>query len=295
MANKAILYIKSKLRPYKIKFKTMLIPKFYKKASDIDLAPVFVIGTNRSGTSIFTYILNQHPELEGLFEGNTEPGQKNVRNHIPGYCESTHIWDWLNNDSYFFQNKSQDHVLWCHPQAVSSLYRNDVKNEKESVLLANAIRNLMKTENRPLIKDQFNLFRIPLIKKAFPKAKFVFVYREYKHYIKSCNHTWFESKNAKPGSSIGLHWLNGNTTAYYDLYHHAPNDFITINYNKFVANKEYAQEMLELVTQNAGLKNFEYDLSKINLKHQYLENKEYNDFNMNFLDSIVDFEREVLK
>ena len=43
------------------------IPVKYRETEDIDLTPIFIVGTNRSGTSMVTSLLSQHPDLEGIF------------------------------------------------------------------------------------------------------------------------------------------------------------------------------------------------------------------------------------
>ena len=72
----------SVLRPIAGKVKQKLFEKLrniivringhYKKVEDINISPVFVLGSNRSGTSLVSSILGQHPQLEGIFGPFTE-------------------------------------------------------------------------------------------------------------------------------------------------------------------------------------------------------------------------------
>ena len=65
----------------------------YKKVEDIDISPIFILGSNRSGTSLISSILGQHPQLEGIFEGSTEPLlQVKHDDHTSAYCMSHHVW-----------------------------------------------------------------------------------------------------------------------------------------------------------------------------------------------------------
>ena len=70
------------------------IPARYRDTEDIDLAPIFIVGTNRSGTSMVTSLLSQHPDLEGIFPDEIKPTFKDNTAHTIGYCESN-IWPWL--------------------------------------------------------------------------------------------------------------------------------------------------------------------------------------------------------
>ena len=42
-------------------------PEYFSRVEDIDLSPLFVLGGNRSGTSLITAIVAQHSQLEGIF------------------------------------------------------------------------------------------------------------------------------------------------------------------------------------------------------------------------------------
>ena len=70
------------------------IPVKYRETEDIDLTPIFIVGTNRSGTSMVTSLLSQHPDLEGIFPDEIKPTFKDNTAHTVGYCESN-IWPWL--------------------------------------------------------------------------------------------------------------------------------------------------------------------------------------------------------
>lgn len=252
------------------------IPAKYKKLENIDLAPIFVIGTNRSGTAIVTSLLSQHSELDGIFLGNLEPTYNNSTNHTIGYCESEHIWPWLRDISLPFHSagKIPDVVLWGHPKYISKVYRDKPKNKKEVLAMANAISQYRNTDKYPLIKDQFNLFRIGLIKKAIPLAKFVLVIRNYDDYIQSCIHKWFASNNLKEHRSIASHWITSNIVAYNDLHEYADDDYAIINYNRLLYGQQEASELMDGVCEKLGLKNYKFDFKLLSNRFRY-----YRDFN----------------
>ena len=104
--------------------------------------------------------------------------------HTIGYCESEHLWSWLRDPKFdfFSSDRVPESALWGHPKYISQVYRDSPGNVNEILLLANSIAHYRKTNLIPLIKDQFNLFRIGLIKKCFPKARFVFVIRDYEYW-----------------------------------------------------------------------------------------------------------------
>ena len=252
-------------------YKKYKIPPFYKTIDQIDLSPVFILGLNRSGTSLLASIMNQHPGLEGLFIGNERPTYAKDTLHNIGYNESTHIWDWLSRPFYdnFNRKNIGDNILWGHSKYISWAHRDVPKNNKEILMLANSIERFRKTDKRPLIKDQFNLIRIGLIKKALPKAKFIFIVREYEDYFRSCKHKWFKENNSKKHRSIANHWAIGNFSAFCDLIEYAKDDFSIINFNELLSKKEYVQKTLSRTCSEIGLRDYEFDLKVIDKKFMY--------------------------
>jgi hypothetical protein len=288
MIHKILRYLKRQINIY-------TTPRYYKDVKQMGevLRPVFVLGTNRSGTSLITSILAQHPQLEGLFAGHTVPTMVKETNHVRGYCESYHLWSWLNSDSSYFRD--DDPTLWCHPKNVSSTYREAPRNDWEALCLGNSIQRYRQTVKIPLIKDQLNLLRIPLIKRAFPFSKFVLVWRNYDEYIKSCRHGWYEAqgKSIRDPLNIGLHWYIGNSTAYYDLLRLAEKDHTVINYNKFISSVEYAAKAMDEIVHCFGLNPFQFNFQSINEKYRFILGEAVGEFNGNQVKDIAQFENSM--
>ena len=246
------------------------IPVKYRETEDIELTPIFIIGTNRSGTSMVTSLLSQHPDLEGIFPDEIKPTFKDNTAHTIGYCESN-IWPWLRTPfaEYFSAENIGDAVLWCHPKYISKGYCNNPKNKKEILTMANAVYQYRKTNKHPLIKDQFNLLRIGLIKKAIPLAKFVLVIRDYDDYFHSCIHKWFTENDIHEHSSIATHWITGNLLAYCDLQEYAINDHAIINSNQLLGGQEEAQELMDSTCNKLGLTHNNFNFELINKRFRY--------------------------
>ena len=239
------------------------IPVKYHETEDIDLTPIFIIGTNRSGTSMVTSLMTQHPDLEGIFPHEIKPTFRDNTAHTIGYCESN-IWPWLRTPfpEYLNAENIGDAVLWCHPKYISKRYCNKPNSKKDVLNMANAISQHRNTNKHPLIKNQFNLLRIGLIKKAIPLAKFVLVIRDYDDYFHSCIHKWFIENGIHEHSSIATHWITGNSLAYCDLQEYAINDHAIINYNQLLGGQEEAQELMDSTCNKLGLthNNFNFEI-----------------------------------
>ena len=137
----------------------------FKKIDDINFSPLFVLGSNRSGTSLISSILAQHPQLEGIFGKSKAPSFKED-SHVLAYCTSHHVWESMNPvGDWAIKDEG---VLWGHPKHISKYYRDKPKDKNESLYLANSLKALMKTEKYPLVNSHFNMFRIGLITRIFP-------------------------------------------------------------------------------------------------------------------------------
>jgi len=251
--------------------KKFLIPKTIRSLDDVNFSPLFVIGTNRSGTSITSSLFSQHPALEGLFSGNLKPELDTKSKHNIGFCESNHIWSWLVNPNSEHAKGTQDGVLWGHPKNIMALYRDSPDSKKEALLLVNAIQKYRKTNKTPLIKDQLDILRIGLLAKLFPSPKFVLVIRDYPDYIKSCYHKWSGSF-IDEAPSIGLHWLTLNNLALYELEKFATGRYAVLEYNKLFEGEELVQATLRELTRNLDLPDHIFNLKPINRQFRYLKN-----------------------
>ena len=246
----------------------LFIKKVFRSISDVNFSPVFIIGTNRSGTSITSSLFSQHPQLEGLFHGNLT-NEMGANGHTIGFCESGHIWSFLEDTNSHFYRRTNEGALWGHPKHISSYYMDAHSKIFSSVILANLIQKYRKTGLEPLIKDQWNMLRIGFIKKYIPSARFILVYRDYDNYIESCSHKWAKDKIEISRPSIGLHWLNLNTTAIHDLRKYAPNEHAIISYSDLFKEKDHVQQILNNTLDKIGLEPFQFDLSSIDSKVQF--------------------------
>lgn len=228
------------------------------------IEPVFVVGANRSGTSLITYILSQHPKLEGLFKTN-KISIDDV-GHIRGYCESGHIWTFL-KVAYRKRKKNKQLPLWSLPNYLSTIYKNKVSGKFQCYLLVAAILKYRKTNKIPLIKDNYNTLRVGLIKQVFPKARFVFIYRESCNYITNGLHKWTYDKSGAPFNysepRIGLHWYLVNTIALYDLETYAKNDYAVIKLEDINNDESICYKALDNLLHGIRLEQYYFDLSEI--------------------------------
>lgn len=220
--------------------------------------------------------------------------------HTIGYCESEHLWSWLRDPKFdfFSSDRVPESALWGHPKYISQVYRDSPRNLNEILLLANSIAHYRKTNLIPLIKDQFNLFRIGLIKKCFPKARFVFVIRDYEDYFISCKHKWFSSEGIYKHRSIAAHWLNANLIAYGDLREYAPNDYVIINYNQLIDNRKKSKHELDKLCKKLKLNDYKFDLEIINSDYRYSEDNKFNskwDFNSLPVNDIIEKYRNIIE
>lgn len=280
----------------KNRIKRAMLPKVHITYPDKETCPVFIIGTNRSGTSVVSRILSQHPDLEGLFEGNEKPQFKDGAKHATGYCESYHLWTWLNSIDSEFHSGGENAPLWCHPQYISQNYRSSTRNKKEAIDLLNSVEKYRETNRIPLIKDQLNLLRLGMLKEIYPNAKIIFVYRNFDDYLPSCDDTWYASKNLKNSLSIGQHWLTGNQIALYDLKTYFPDSYYILNYNDLLTKENIRDSVLNDLLKKFYLKQFKFNTEMIS--NQFRFNKEKGESRIrvdeDYLEKVYRFEKEFL-
>lgn len=228
----------------------------YSVASKI--APIFVIGTNRSGTSLCTLILSKHPDIEGIFR-SSEPGHRITDDgHSSSGAEANHIWQGLDSPDYDLT--VGESVLWGLPESISKLYAGSVAAD-EKLQLVDELLSARATGKIPLVLNSRNVLRIRLIKELFPKARFVFMTRDHKSFIKSGKHKWTKDREIGAlGPSgyidyphIGLHWLLINSIALYDLRKYAAADYIHVKLRDLHGEESLRTETINRVFDFLGL------------------------------------------
>lgn len=261
--------------------KNQRIPKYYKKLEDINISPIFILGAARSGTSMITSVIAQHPDVEGIFPVESDSTINNMINvstkhgHIKPYCNSHHVWNDIFDNSLHVMGTNEG-ILYGHPKHISKHYRDKSKNEKESLRLANSIEYFRRTNKIPLINSHFNMLRIGLIKQVFPKAKFILIIRDFKDHFKG----WRDKVKKKYPNilpihvvkdypKIGLYWTTLNSCTIYDLNKYSEGDYCIIDYASLFEDNESVKEMLNRKINNIGLCNFQFNVDYIdrNLVH----------------------------
>ena len=248
-------------------------PKYFNKIEDINISPIFILGGNRSGTSLISELVSQHTKVEGVFSGNrTAPSSSHNHKHILAYCTSHHVWNFLLHLKKGWAQANEG-VLWGHPKHISKYYKDKPRNIKESLILANAVQHYRKTNKIPLINSHFNLFRIGLIKKIFPNAKFILIIKNYNEIIESCYHKWSKQNIEIEYPNIGLHWFTLNSCCLYDLMKYASKDYCVFDYSLLFDNNEQTNKMINDNLLQIGLPPFDYKLDIINQKHRFIDGK----------------------
>lgn len=239
-------------------------PVHFTSLGQIDIKPVFVIGANRSGTSLTAALFGQHPDVEGITSGAEKPAT-DQSGHTIAYCEAMHVWPFLLPRMAWKAMIQKDGPLWGHPRHIQHFYADHYTSEKDALLMANRLQQFRATQKQPLLKDTLNTLRVGMICAIFPKARFVFITRDHANYARSCGHKWFE--NQERVNDITLHWLTINTVAMHDLERFAPSRFATISYETLLGSPAKADATLKEACRSIGLPAHDFDLSMISRKH----------------------------
>ena len=80
-------------------------------------------------------------------------------------------------------NQKAEGVLCGHPKHISRYYRDKPVNDREALILANSLKRQTKTNKIPLLNSHPKIFKVGLITKIFPSAKFIFIIRDFQDYI----------------------------------------------------------------------------------------------------------------
>ena len=246
---------------------TYLLPKRLKLNTQElgkELSPVFVIGANRSGTSIITSVFSQHPDLEGIF-GHTNL-QYDESGHSVGFCESMHIWPHLMPDPEERRPFGQL-PYWALPGYLGLNYRNKIKSNREKNSLIWRMQRFRQTGKSPLLKDQFNTLRIGMIKDVFPRARFLLCWRSLEDFSARGIHKW---ANDNSGTSFDLpfasfHWHMVNIIARYDLEIYFPGQYAVISLDELHIDQYRAEIAFANAAACLSLKEYSFDLETLSI------------------------------
>lgn len=266
----------------------------YKHLRD-ELSPIFVIGANRSGTSVITSILAQHPDLEGIFSG-AENSQFDDMGHSIGFCESMHVWRHLMPDPE--SRRPQGHLpFWGLPSYIGKAYRDRASGDRERRRLALDLETCRLTNKMPLIKDQFNCLRIGLIADVFPNARFVLCCRSWQDFTSSSLHKWGNdsSNTAMDRPLAGFHWNMVNLVARYDLEIYFPGHYTIVWLDTLHIGQVQAREAFTRITDKLCLNPCKFDFSELTQYWRQPSTDTFpKDVGFNDVPAIVESERQIL-
>ena len=177
LSNRRKAKVRQSIDRSRFAMRTLIRAKSVNKLVCSGLAPIFVVGSNRSGASLCTLMLSKHPDIEGMFHQDPDSRLVAEDGHARNSVESDHIWRILNNPDHDLTQG--ENVLWGLPDFVSKLYIKTVPDTDKKQLI-DELMAARKTDKPPLINNNLNILRIPLIKEIFPKARFVLVTRDYR-------------------------------------------------------------------------------------------------------------------
>lgn len=258
------------------------------------ITPIFVLGANRSGTSLLASMVAQHPNVYGLFAGPLAEDQYVKDGHVTGYCESNHLWSDLNKKGMRNINVAP---LFGLPENLHQLYRTGPSSSREARRLRAAVlRHCPSGQRHPLIKDNLNILRVGLIKELFPDARFILIVRQAYPYIASNMHKWESAMRAgKPKMpAIGLHWFLLNALAIFDLERFAPTHYIMVSFEDLTRDKLSAQKVLDSVYAFLELPAYQADVSCVRREVVFeADNHRVKGFSFQWVQDLVHYEKHI--
>ena len=242
---------------------------FKKNYYDKNNQPVFLISTNRSGSSLIASIIRQHPKLRSLSDEVLKTEMKKKDSHTIGFAEDF-IWNFLDNyDNDHFEGKKEG-FIWSDPKHLSDFYRDDFWAKKALIYEIYKI----KSDKIPFVKHSFFTLRLKLIKKIFPKAKIILNIRSYKDFIDSNLHKWSVDerylkifKENKP--DIGLHWYILNSIALYHLEKYFKGQYHIFFHEQLYDPEFDNQTLMNKLTDFLNLERFTFSFVNVNPEHKY--------------------------
>jgi len=267
-----------------------------------DLPVIFVVGGNRSGTSLCNYIISCHPDVELISRADNKTFSITADGHSSGYGEAGYLWRSLIDPDY--DATRGEGIMWALPSFISKLYVNSASQVDKKRLIDELL--VQRTSTRiPLVKANHNSLRIPLIKELFPRARFVLITRDYKSYIESCRHKWTKDIEVMPDSKdnhidyphIGLHWMMLNSIALYDLKKHAKEDYVHIKLEELQGDLNIRLQTIEKVFQFLNLPQVAItDESMFDGTYTHVRSKRADDIDTisGFIDDLIDYESSLI-
>ncbi len=177
------------------------------------MEPIFIIGTERSGTNLLRLILNSHPNISIPHPPHI---MKNFFKLEPLYAD-------LSQDTHF-KKLIRDVVkmVELHP------YPWEIKIDRDGVFRQARERNLIciffaiydqylegAHKKRWGCKSTFMLYHVALIRRYYPCAKFIYMVRDGRDVAVSAKETIFNRYNVyytarlwKKEQQIGIYWLS---------------------------------------------------------------------------------------
>lgn len=177
------------------------------------MEPIFILGTERSGTNLLRLILNSHPHIAIPHPPHI---MKNFFKLEPLYSD-------LSNDANFKR-------LICDVARMVALhpYPWGIKIDKDKIFRDARERNLINIhftiydqylqsahKKRWGCKSTFMIYHVALIRQYYPTAKFIYMVRDGRDVAVSAKKTifnhysvYFTAKLWSKEQQIGIHWLN---------------------------------------------------------------------------------------
>jgi hypothetical protein len=257
--------------------------------------PIFILSANRSGSSLLSNILRQHPDLYSLDSKLRNVNYKKINNHNSGFSEDF-IWNSLNNMNSDHFNLKGEGYLWAHPKYLRDFYSE--KSIFKSFLKKEIYKKNVKNKT-PVIKNAFFTLKIKLIKTIFPNSKIIYNIRSYKDWIYSGYHKWSKDygfknsfKNNKP--DLGLHWLILNTIAIYQLEKYFPNKYKIFYHECLYDNKINNNKLMNRLLKFLKLKKFNFNFELVDKKFKYSKKITYNYEKFDLIKNLVKFEKKII-
>jgi len=169
--------------------------------------PIFISGCNRGGTTIFSRLLSEHPEVNNIGTGPFHEGMHIWRRHFPDY--SHHRWA-VDPWRWRLQRK------WANPRPRVS---EDIRERFGE----------LDDGRRLMDKTPSHAIRVELIDRLFPSAVFLHVLRDGRHTVCSLIARGVKLKYAV------RQWIGAHETALASLERLDPSRVVIARYEELVA------------------------------------------------------------